>query len=195
MDPWVLWLVLAVLLGVAEIATLTAAFGLLGGRRPGHLRRCAAVGLPPALQLLVFAIVCHGGPRAGPPARASGTCCAPRQERFGVDALVGRSADVVDRGDRPRRHACASAARSGPPAPTTTSLVIPAGADRARHADRRRHRPRLPPGVSRGHAEPLLIAALRPRAVRRRSPWSARCGSCRRPAPATSSGSAATTAR
>jgi hypothetical protein len=34
-DLWVLWLVLAVLLGAAEIATLTAAFGLLGGSRPG----------------------------------------------------------------------------------------------------------------------------------------------------------------
>lgn len=93
MDPWVLWLVLAVLLGVAEIATLTASFALLGGAALVSAL-AAAVGLPPALQLLVFALSATATLVLVRPL-AQRHLLAPRQDRFGVDALVGRSAEAV----------------------------------------------------------------------------------------------------
>jgi membrane protein implicated in regulation of membrane protease activity len=92
-DPWVLWLVLAVLLGAAEIATLTAAFGLLGGAAL-VTTLTAAVGLPPVLQLLVFALASAAGLVLVHPL-ALRHLRAPRQERFGIDVLVGRSAEAV----------------------------------------------------------------------------------------------------
>jgi membrane protein implicated in regulation of membrane protease activity len=80
----VVWLIVAAVLGVAEILTLTAALGLL------------AVGLEPFAQFAFFASVSVAGlvvirplvkrqlrPRYGP------------QHRFGVAALVGRQARVV----------------------------------------------------------------------------------------------------
>ena len=94
MDSFV-WVVLAAVLGVAEIFTLTAALGLLAG---GALAAAgaAALGLGPFAQFAVFAAVSIGllvgvrplvkrqlRPRYGP------------QHRFGVAALVGRQARVV----------------------------------------------------------------------------------------------------
>jgi membrane protein implicated in regulation of membrane protease activity len=123
-DPWVLWLVLAVLLGVAEIATLTAAFGLLGGAALVSAL-AAAVGLPPVLQLLVFAISATAGLAMVRPL-AERHLLARRQERFGVDALVGRSAETVTEvsghGGRIRLDGDEWTAR-----PYDDSLVIPAG--------------------------------------------------------------------
>ena len=91
----IVWVVLAAVLGVAEIFTLTAALGLLAG---GALAAAgaAALGLGPFAQFAVFAAVSIGlligvrplvkrqlRPRYGP------------QHRFGVAALVGRQARVV----------------------------------------------------------------------------------------------------
>jgi membrane protein implicated in regulation of membrane protease activity len=91
----VIWVVLAVLLGVAEIFTLTGALGLLA---VGALAAAgaAALGLGPFAQFAIFAVVSVAGlvgvrplvkrqlrPRHGP------------QHRFGVAALVGRQARVV----------------------------------------------------------------------------------------------------
>ena len=53
MDDWIIWLIFAVVLGVAELFTLTTALGLLGGA--ALLTSVAALlGLPIPLQLLVF---------------------------------------------------------------------------------------------------------------------------------------------
>jgi membrane protein implicated in regulation of membrane protease activity len=94
MDSFV-WVVLAAVLGVAEIVTLTAALGLLAAAALAAAG-AAALGLGPFAQFAVFAAVSIGlligvrplvkrqlRPRYGP------------QHRFGVAALVGRQARVV----------------------------------------------------------------------------------------------------
>jgi len=91
----VIWVVLAVVLGVAEIFTLTASLGLLAVAALAAAG-AAALGLGPFAQFAVFAVVSVAGlvgvrplvkrqlrPRYGP------------QHRFGVAALVGRQARVV----------------------------------------------------------------------------------------------------
>jgi membrane protein implicated in regulation of membrane protease activity len=94
MDSFV-WVVLAAVLGVAEIFTLTAALGLLAAAALAAAG-AAALGLGPFAQFAVFAAVSIGlligvrplvkrqlRPRYGP------------QHRFGVAALVGRQARVI----------------------------------------------------------------------------------------------------
>jgi membrane protein implicated in regulation of membrane protease activity len=91
----IVWIVLAAVLGVAEIFTLTASLGLLAIAALAAAG-AAALGLGPFAQFVVFAVVSVAGlvgvrplvkrqlrPRYGP------------QHRFGVAALVGRQARVV----------------------------------------------------------------------------------------------------
>jgi membrane protein implicated in regulation of membrane protease activity len=91
----IVWVVLAAVLGVAEIFTLTASLGLLAIAALAAAG-AAALGLGPFAQFVVFAVVSVAGlvgvrplvkrqlrPRYGP------------QHRFGVAALVGRQARVV----------------------------------------------------------------------------------------------------
>ena len=91
----IVWIVLAAVLGVAEIFTLTASLGLLAVAALAAAG-VAALGLGPFAQFAVFAAVSVAGlvgvrplvkrqlrPRYGP------------QHRFGVAALVGRQARVV----------------------------------------------------------------------------------------------------
>jgi membrane protein implicated in regulation of membrane protease activity len=124
-DFWMLWLVLAVLLGAAEIATLTAAFGLLGGAALVAALG-AALGLPPVLQLVVFTLASVAGLVLVRPLARRHLLASP-QVGFGVDALVGRSAETVTevsgRGGRIRIDGDEWTARS-----YDDSLVIPAGA-------------------------------------------------------------------
>jgi membrane protein implicated in regulation of membrane protease activity len=94
MAAWVIWLIIAVVLGVAEVFTLTAALGLLSGAAL-ITSGAAAIGLPVPLQLLVFAIAAAAGVVVLRPIAAR-HMLAPRLERFGVDALPGRTAYVVD---------------------------------------------------------------------------------------------------
>ena len=56
MDSWIIWLILAAALGVAEIFTLTAALGIISVAAL-LTAGVAAIGLPPGLQLLVFVLV------------------------------------------------------------------------------------------------------------------------------------------
>ncbi|MFG2415136.1 NfeD family protein [Streptomyces goshikiensis] len=93
MDPWLIWLIVAAVLAVAEIFTLTAALGLLGGAAL-VTAGFAAVGLPLPLQFLVFTITAAGGVLFVRPLVLR-RMLRPQAERFGVDALVGRSAYVV----------------------------------------------------------------------------------------------------
>jgi membrane protein implicated in regulation of membrane protease activity len=91
----VVWLILAAILGVAEILTLTAALGLLAVAALAAAG-AAALGLDVLWQGVTFAVVAVAGlvgirplvkrqlrPRFGP------------QHKFGVAALVGRQARVV----------------------------------------------------------------------------------------------------
>ena len=91
----VVWIIVAAVLGAAEIFTLTAALGLLAVAALAAAGT-AALGFGPFAQLIIFAVIAVAGlvgirplvrrqarPRFGP------------QYRFGVAALVGRQARVV----------------------------------------------------------------------------------------------------
>ncbi|MFH9955903.1 NfeD family protein [Streptomyces roseolus] len=93
MDSWLIWLVLAGALAVAEIFTLTAALGILG-LAAAVTAGAAALGLAAPLQLVVFAILSAAGLFFLRPL-AVRRLAKPPAERFGVDALVGRPARVV----------------------------------------------------------------------------------------------------
>ncbi|MEU5861767.1 MULTISPECIES: NfeD family protein [unclassified Nonomuraea] len=93
MDEWVIWIILAVVLGVAELFTLTAALGLLGVAAL-LTALTAAVGLPVPLQILVFALSSAAGMVVIRPL-ALRHLQQPPLQRFGVEALVGKPAYVV----------------------------------------------------------------------------------------------------
>jgi membrane protein implicated in regulation of membrane protease activity len=93
LEAWTIWLILAVVLGVVEIFTLTAALGLLGGA--ALITSVAALlGLPIPLQFAVFALTSATGLLVVRPI-ATRHRLALRPGTFGVDALVGRTAYVV----------------------------------------------------------------------------------------------------
>jgi membrane protein implicated in regulation of membrane protease activity len=125
MELWLIWLVVAVLLGVAEAFSLTAALGVLGGAAL-VTAGLAAVGLPLVLQVVVFAVVSVLGVVLVRPV-ALRHMSQPQLERFGVDALVGKRAyvvrEVTDRDGRVRIDGEEWTAR-----PFDESLVIPVGA-------------------------------------------------------------------
>jgi membrane protein implicated in regulation of membrane protease activity len=93
MDPWLIWLIVAAMLAVAEIFTLTVALGMLGAAAL-VTAGSAAVGLPPSFQFLVFALVATVALLFVRPI-ALRHVLQPRSERFGVNALIGRVAYVV----------------------------------------------------------------------------------------------------
>ena len=94
MDEWVIWVILAVVLGVAEIFTLTAALGLLGIASL-LTAATAAIGLPVLLQLLVFAVTSTAGLVVIRPLVKRNAIRQPPPARFGVEALVGKPAYVL----------------------------------------------------------------------------------------------------
>jgi membrane protein implicated in regulation of membrane protease activity len=125
MDLWIIWLILAVALGVAEIFTLTAALGLLSAAAL-ITSGAAAVGLPLYGQILVFVVSSIAAMVLIRPV-AQRHMLRPQLERFGVEALVGRTARVIEEvtghGGRIRIDGEEWTARA-----YDDSLVIPAGA-------------------------------------------------------------------
>ncbi|MFD8273175.1 NfeD family protein [Streptomyces flaveolus] len=125
MDPWLVWLIVAAVLAVAEIFTLTAALGMLsvaavvtaGG---------AAIGLPVPFQFLVYAVVATVTVLFVRPI-ALRHVLQPQVARFGIDALVGKAAyvtsEVTATGGRIRIHGEEWTAR-----PYDETLVIATGA-------------------------------------------------------------------
>ncbi|MEU5576250.1 NfeD family protein [Streptomyces huasconensis] len=93
MDPWLIWLIAAAVLAVAEIFTLTAALGMLSAAAL-VTAVCAATGLPLPFQFLVFAVVAAITLLFVRPL-AVRHVLRPQAVRFGIDALVGRAAYVV----------------------------------------------------------------------------------------------------
>jgi membrane protein implicated in regulation of membrane protease activity len=93
MDDWLIWLIFAVVLGVAEIFSLTAALGLLGAAAL-VTAGFAAIGLSLPFQLLAFTVVSTAGLLFIRPI-ARRHMLSPQLERFGVDALVGKPAYVL----------------------------------------------------------------------------------------------------
>jgi membrane protein implicated in regulation of membrane protease activity len=91
--PWIVWLIIAAALGVAEFFTLTLAFGLLAAAAL-VAAVVAGLGAPLLLQILAFAVAgALGLLVVRPIARRQMT--QPPIVRDGTDALVGRSAVVV----------------------------------------------------------------------------------------------------
>ncbi|MFB7651592.1 MULTISPECIES: NfeD family protein [unclassified Streptomyces] len=93
MDLWLIWLIIAAVLAVAEIFTLTAALGMLSAAAL-ITAGSAAIGLPLPFQLLVFATVAAVAVLFVRPL-ALRRVRQPQGARFGIDALVGRAAYVV----------------------------------------------------------------------------------------------------
>ncbi|NBE98849.1 NfeD family protein [Nonomuraea sp. KC401] len=93
MDEWIIWVILAVVLGVAEIFTLTASLGLLGAAAL-LTAATAALGLPVPLQLMFFAASSAAGLLVLRPI-AMRHMKQPPLPRFGVEALVGKPAYVI----------------------------------------------------------------------------------------------------
>ncbi|MEV4246148.1 NfeD family protein [Streptosporangium canum] len=94
MDDWVIWLILAVVLGIAEIFTLTTALGLLGGAAL-FAGLAAVIGLPVPLQLLVFTAALAAGVVVVRPIARRQLRQTSSKQRFGIQALVGKPAYVV----------------------------------------------------------------------------------------------------
>jgi membrane protein implicated in regulation of membrane protease activity len=93
MSEWVIWLIFAAVLVVAEICTLTAALGLLGAAAM-VTALFAAIGLPLPIQLMVFTAASAAGVLLIRPI-ALRHLHRPQLERFGVDALIGKQAYVL----------------------------------------------------------------------------------------------------
>jgi membrane protein implicated in regulation of membrane protease activity len=94
MGSWIVWLVLAAVLGVAEIMTTTLAFGLIAaGAVVAGVVGVAGAGLP--FQLIAFAVASAAGLGVVRPI-AVRHIKQPPLLRTGTSALVGRSAKVLE---------------------------------------------------------------------------------------------------
>ena len=94
MESWIVWLIVAAVLGVAELLTTTLAFGLIAVAAVA----AAVVGafhLSFALQLVAFAVAAGAGLGFVRPI-AIKHIKQPPALRTGVAALVGRSAVVLE---------------------------------------------------------------------------------------------------
>jgi membrane protein implicated in regulation of membrane protease activity len=93
MGSWIVWLVLAAVLGVVEVMTTTLAFGLIAvGAVVAAVVGAAGAGLP--FQLGAFAVAAAAGLVVVRPI-AMRHIKQPPLLRTGTSALVGRSAKVV----------------------------------------------------------------------------------------------------
>ena len=94
MESWLAWLVLAALLGAAEVLTTTLAFGLLAvAALAAAVVGGVGLGLP--FQIGAFAITAGAGLGVVRPLAAR-HIRQPPLLRSGTSALVGRSATVVE---------------------------------------------------------------------------------------------------
>jgi membrane protein implicated in regulation of membrane protease activity len=94
MGSWVAWLVLAALLGVAEVMTTTLAFGLLAvAAAVAAIVGGVGLGLP--FQIAAFAVAAGAGLGVVRPL-AVRHIRQPPVLRTGTSALVGRSAIVIE---------------------------------------------------------------------------------------------------
>ncbi|WP_033438553.1 NfeD family protein [Saccharothrix sp. NRRL B-16314] len=124
MDGWLVWLLLGLFLGAAELLVLTAALGVLGVAAL-ITSGVAAIGLPAPVQVVVFTVASVLGLVLLRPL-ARDHLRKPQTVRFGVDAIVGESGYVVSEvsrhGGRVRIAGEEWTAR-----PFDDSLVIPEG--------------------------------------------------------------------
>ena len=195
MDVWVIWLIIAVVLGRRRDLHPDRRTRAARRRRVDHVGDRRRSGCRCRCSSLVFAVASARRPAGvvrpiahAPPARAAHRALRGRR--------AGRSAGVRrPRGDRADRHGSASAGRSGPPAPSTTSVVIPAGATVPTSCRSTAPPPSSIPRSDHGSLNRCSDRRRWSSRCSRSSPSCGRCASCRRPAPATSNGSAGTSAR
>lgn len=126
MPAWVVWLVIAAALGIAEVTTLTLALGLLAvGALAGGL--IAALHLPLVVQLIAFGVTSAAGLAVVRPL-AVRNLRRPPLLRSGTAALVGREGlaltDVTRHSGRVRIGGEEWSAR-----PYDPGVVIPQGTD------------------------------------------------------------------
>ena len=145
MSSWIVWLIVAAVLGVAELLTTTLAFGLIAVAAVV----AAVVGafhLGLAVQLAAFVVAAGAGLGLVRPI-AMRHIKQPPLLRTGTAALVGRSAIVLE---EITEHS--GRIRIGGEEWSSRSLrrvaSYPGRRQGRRHADRRCHRPRLPSGVA-----------------------------------------------
>jgi membrane protein implicated in regulation of membrane protease activity len=94
MGSWIAWLVLAALLGVAEVMTTTLAFGLLAvAAAAAAVVGVVGLGLP--FQIAAFAVAAGAGLGVVRPL-AVRHIRQPPMLRTGTSALVGRPASVIE---------------------------------------------------------------------------------------------------
>jgi membrane protein implicated in regulation of membrane protease activity len=93
MGSWIVWLVLAALLGVAEVMTTTLAFGLLAVAAVAAIVGAVGLGLP--FQIAAFAVAAGAGLGMVRPL-AVRHIRQPPLLRTGTSALVGRSVTVIE---------------------------------------------------------------------------------------------------
>jgi membrane protein implicated in regulation of membrane protease activity len=93
MAPWIIWLILAAVLGVAELVTVTLTLGLLAVAA-GAAAIVGAFGIPAPFQILTFVVVAGAGLVLVRPV-AVRHLKQPPPLRTGTAALVGRSAVVL----------------------------------------------------------------------------------------------------
>ncbi|HUY50487.1 MAG TPA: NfeD family protein [Streptosporangiaceae bacterium] len=94
MGSWVVWLILAAVLGVAEVMTTTLAFGLIAvSAVVAAIVGGLGLGLP--FQLAAFAVAAGAGLGVVRPI-AVRHIKQPPSLRTGTSALVGRSAKVIE---------------------------------------------------------------------------------------------------
>jgi membrane protein implicated in regulation of membrane protease activity len=94
MESWIIWLILAAVLGVAEIMTTTLAFGLLAVAA-GAAAIVGGVGLALPFQLIAFVLAAGAGLGIVRPL-AVRHIRQPPLLKTGTSALVGRSAIVTE---------------------------------------------------------------------------------------------------
>ena len=127
MDAWLIWLIIAVVLLVVEMLTLTIAVGMLGVAAL-ITAGFAALGLPVFVQLLAFTVTATIGVLLIRPIVRH--MRRPQLERFGVQALVGKPAYVVSEvsGLDGRVRIGGVGGEEWTARPYDQTLVIPAGA-------------------------------------------------------------------
>jgi membrane protein implicated in regulation of membrane protease activity len=94
MESWIVWLVLAAVLAVAEVMTTTLAFGLLAAAA-GVAAIVGAVGLGLPFQIGAFAVAAAAGLGVVRPL-AVRHIRQPPVLRTGTSALIGKSASVIE---------------------------------------------------------------------------------------------------
>ncbi|SMC49681.1 NfeD family protein [Lentzea albidocapillata] len=124
MDPWLIWLIVGTVLAVAEIFTLTAALGMLAAAAL-VTSGIAAIGVPVPGQLVAFTVVSAAGVVLVRPWARRQVLLA-RGERFGIDALVGSSAYVLQEVNG-RAGLVRIGGEDWSARPIDESVVIPAG--------------------------------------------------------------------